>query len=160
MRCLLALLRLAYVLAVLAGALILAEKVLAHPHGPEDPLTCLDQEATMARWADTMARRDGLDPAVFRALIEVESGWDPWAVSPAGAEGLTQIVPDPWHPTMAGRTFEPCANLSYGSSYLGWLVEAYQDYHRGLCAYHDGRPAASCPYSRKVLAIAWSGPRG
>ena len=75
--------------------------------------------------ADQYARKHGLDPRLFRALITAESNWDPEAVSYAGALGLTQVMPS------TGRTecglspdelLDVEKNLDCGASYLAQML--------------------------------------
>lgn len=90
-------------------------------------------------YADAYAREVGYDPAVFRRQVTVESGWNPQAISTAGAEGIAQIIPR-WHPAMRGKTFDPFASLEYAAR----LMAAHLD-HRGgnyreaLADYNTGR---------------------
>lgn len=87
--------------------------------------------------ADRMARRYGVPPALFRALIRQESGWRPSAVSPAGARGLTQVVPR-WHPNANLST--PKGQLEYGAKHLGSLLKKYGNPEDALSVYNSGRP--------------------
>lgn len=88
--------------------------------------------------ADQAAGRYGLDPALFRAVITQESGWNPNARSGAGAIGLTQVVPR-WHPDANLTT--PQSQLDYGAKYLSSLMRQYKGSRRdALSAYNSGRP--------------------
>ena len=90
-------------------------------------------------YADAYAREAGYDPAVFRRQITVESGWNPLAVSRAGAEGLAQIIPR-WHPAMRGRTFDPFAALDYAARLkAAHLDHRGGDYREALADYNTGR---------------------
>lgn len=53
--------------------------------------------------ARAAAEKYGVPPALLEALITVESGWDPYAVSPAGAKGIAQFMPG----TAAGLGIDP-----------------------------------------------------
>ncbi len=52
------------------------------------------QTSTLAALADRWAEHFGVPRELVRAVIEAESNWDPRAVSPAGAVGLMQLMPD------------------------------------------------------------------
>jgi murein DD-endopeptidase MepM/ murein hydrolase activator NlpD len=94
-------------------------------------------EAKYGRLADQIARRHGLDPKLFRRLITAESGWNPNAVSPAGARGLTQVVPK-WHPDANLST--PAGQLDAGARYLKNGLKKYGNPRDALSQYNSGRP--------------------
>lgn len=86
---------------------------------------------------------------VALGLIEVESGFDPEAVSPAGCYGLCQLNPQ-YFPS--GLT--PAENIKAGMEYLGSLIDRYGDLGAALCAYHDGHDTGRRGYSNAVLEAA------
>lgn len=94
-------------------------------------------EAQYGPLADQAARRYGVDPRLYRALITQESGWNPNAVSGAGARGLTQVVPK-WHPKADLST--PLGQLDYGAKHLGSLLKKYGNPRDALAVYNSGRP--------------------
>lgn len=87
--------------------------------------------------ADRYARQYGVDPRLFRLLIRQESGWNPNAASPAGARGLTQVVPR-WHPNANLST--PQGQLEYGAKHLASLLKKYGNPRDALAVYNSGRP--------------------
>jgi len=93
------------------------------------------------------ARREGLAPELVLAVIEVESGGDPFAVSSAGALGLMQLLPPtgravardlglPWRGP--ATLFDPVVNVELGTAYLGRLARRFDDVDRALAAYNWG----------------------
>lgn len=70
------------------------------------------------------ATRADLEPELVLALIEVESGFDRFAVSPSGARGLTQVMPfwkkEIGHP--GDNLFQPKTNLRYGCTILKYYL--------------------------------------
>jgi len=90
------------------------------------------------------ATEAGVDPNLFAALIRKESGWDPSAVSPKGASGLTQVMPDTARDP--GFGIKPLANpgdpdeqLRFGAQYLKAMLDRYGgDVDRALAAYNWG----------------------
>ena len=94
-------------------------------------------EARYGALADRIARKHGVDPRLFRRLISAESGWNPNAVSPAGARGLTQVVPK-WHPDANLST--PAGQLDAGARYLKNGLKKYGNVKDALSQYNSGRP--------------------
>jgi hypothetical protein len=67
-----------------------------------------------------------VDPALVYAVARQESGFDPSAVSPAGAAGLMQIMPGTAHliaPGVRNALFDPSTNLDLGQRYLRALMQ-------------------------------------
>lgn len=85
------------------------------------------------------AQRHGLDPALVMAVVGVESGFQPQAVSRKGAQGLMQLMPRTAREMGVADPFDPAANLDGGSRYLSSLVERYEgDLTKALAAYNAG----------------------
>jgi hypothetical protein len=90
------------------------------------------------------AEHHGLDPALVRAVVGVESGFQPEAVSPKGAQGLMQLMPRTAREMGVADPFDPAANLDGGSRYLSSLVARYEgDLTRALAAYNAGMGAVA-----------------
>ncbi len=87
---------------------------------------------------DRIARRHRLDPALLHAVVTVESGYDPHAVSPAGAMGLMQLMPETAERFQVSDPFEPLANLDAGARYLRLLLDRFGTIQLALAAYHAG----------------------
>lgn len=97
----------------------------------------------MSRLVYRTALEHALKPRVLYRLVEQESGFRHWVVSPVGAIGLTQIK------TSTARMFEPDLepkelyneekNLALGAKYLAYLLDRYDhDYRKALAAYNVG----------------------
>jgi soluble lytic murein transglycosylase-like protein len=72
-----------------------------------------------------MAERHDLDPALLTAVAQVESAFDPLAVSPQGARGLLQLMPDTAERFGVGDPFDVAQNIDGGARYLSWLLARY-----------------------------------
>lgn len=96
---------------------------------------------------ERIAGEKGLDPNLMRALIEQESGFNPQAVSRAGARGLMQLMPGTAAAYGAGgREFEPEANLRAGMSYFAELLQKFNgNVERALTAYNAGPARGGIP---------------
>jgi hypothetical protein len=92
--------------------------------------------------AEAAARRHGLDPALVMAVVHVESGFRPDAVSPKGARGLMQLMPGTATRLGVEDSFDPEQNLDGGTRHLGDLIARYGgDVKRALAAYNAGEGA-------------------
>ena len=90
------------------------------------------------------ARRHGLDPALVLAVVSVESGFRPAAVSPKGAQGLMQLMPRTAASLGVEDAFDPEQNLDAGVRHLEALVRQYGgDLTRALAAYNAGQGAVA-----------------
>ena len=92
--------------------------------------------------AAAAARRHGLEPALVMAVVSVESGFRPEAVSPKGAQGLMQLMPKTAEALGVEDAFDPAQNLDGGARHLGELLTVYGgDLTRALAAYNAGEGA-------------------
>lgn len=90
----------------------------------------------------------GLDRALVYAVVRTESGFNPEAVSPVGARGLMQLMPDAFdwvrmrqgrQPEDQTRLFDPETNIDCGTEMLRLFLEEFDSEENALCAYHAGR---------------------
>lgn len=87
----------------------------------------------------TTAYRFDLEPALMHAVVRAESGFNPRAVSRAGARGLMQLMPATAIEVGVRDVFHPQENLEGGASYLRGLLDRYSgDVHLALAAYNAG----------------------
>lgn len=99
------------------------------------------------------AINNGIPPLLFKSLVEQESGYQKDMISPAGAVGLSQVMPSTalWLETgrekftevelnaMTERLKDPSYNLNVGSKYLASLINQFDgSLERSLAAYNAG----------------------
>jgi soluble lytic murein transglycosylase-like protein len=166
----------------------LAGMIVANPNGPElavsedalamrlpyEPSKLLMMDP--ASWAPSLpneaqpwippiqaiAAEEGLDPRLLASLVWVESRFDPAAISPKGAVGLAQVMPDTAK-ELGIRIKDPLENLAGGAHYLSVNLKRFGRLDLALSAYNGGpnrvtnpRTLSTAPevkgYVTKVLA--------
>lgn len=89
----------------------------------------------------------GIEKELLYAVIKTESSFNPNAVSNADAVGLTQITPETfeWLKTKLGEEdselslFDPETSIKYGSFFLSYLLNEFENTDTAVAAYHAGR---------------------
>ena len=86
----------------------------------------------------------GVDPDLVRAIVQVESNYNPYAVSPQGARGLMQLIPATAYRFGVRNAFDQRSNLDGGVRYLKYLLGLYGgNLPLSLAAYNAGEAAVS-----------------
>ena len=117
----------------------------------------------------TTASQYRLIPELLHAVIRTESGYDPSAVSSAGAIGLMQLMPGTAARYKVGDIWDPVENVRGGAAYLRDLLDMFdQDLRLALAGYNAGENAVikygrqippypeTQQYVRKVLQFLWA----
>jgi soluble lytic murein transglycosylase-like protein len=91
-----------------------------------------------------VALKYNLDHKLITAMIRAESDFNPFAISPKGAQGLMQLMPETAHQFKVHNVFDIQENLDAGARYLKQLLKSYQnDLSLALAAYNAGPAAVS-----------------
>jgi hypothetical protein len=86
-----------------------------------------------------LAPQYGLDPSLVLAVIQVESAFQPQAISPKDAQGLMQLIPATADRFGVQNAMDPLQNLRGGMAYLRWLLAFFQgDVQLALAGYNAG----------------------
>lgn len=88
---------------------------------------------------DQIAREVGVSPHLLHAVIEVESAYNPEAISSKGAQGLMQLIPATAARFQVQEVNDPTSNIRAGAKYLKLLLERFHnDLSLALAAYNAG----------------------
>ena len=75
----------------------------------------------------THSQENGVDPILVKAVISVESGWNPRARSSSGAQGLMQLMPQTAAHLGVSDPLDPVENIRGGVKYLGAMMREFAD---------------------------------
>ncbi len=122
-----------------------AEVVLASldttPRSGRDDILSLIRATADRHKGNRALRRVGLDAndwqVLFQALVEAESSYNPTAISPKGAYGLGQLMPDTAR-SLGVDPRDPSQNLDGAARYLLAQIATFKDIDLALAAYNAG----------------------
>jgi soluble lytic murein transglycosylase-like protein len=137
----------------------IVRKPVPHDHSPFD--TC-DVERRLQPLIVAASLKHQVDPALVKAIIMAESGYDPSAVSERGAVGLMQLMPNTADAFGVKDSFDPAHNINGGVQYLSQLINHFEgDVRLAVAAYNAGIdkivkhktfPKSTQRFVKKVLA--------
>lgn len=114
----------------------------------------------------------GVDPVLIRAVIQVESDFNPRCVSRKNARGLMQLIPETAKRYGVADVFDPEQNIRGGVKYLADLLQMFpNDVPRALAAYNAGENAVlryggippyeeTATYVKRAMTVYYGRPYG
>lgn len=125
-----------------AGGRLFVGSVEETPPDTQAPDTSTPDWSMETQPFDAIVRRvageHGLDPNLLHAILIVESAYRPDAVSPAGAQGLAQLMPGTARDLGVDDPFDPEQNVAGGGAYITGMLARYHDVRLALAAYNAG----------------------
>ena len=117
------------------------------------------------------AKKFRVDATLVRAVIQVESDFDPMCVSRKGARGLMQLMPETAKKYGVTRVHDPDQNIRAGILHLREMLEMFSDLPRALAAYNAGPNAVlkydgippykeTTEYVKRALTVYYGHPFG
>lgn len=120
----------------------------------------VDVPAQYAPLVSTAAQQLGLPEGVVAAQIQTESGWNPDATSPTGAQGLAQFEPGTWATYGTGSPNDPTAAMNAYVKYMSVLLQQFGGNVRNALAAYNAGPgnlSAGYGYADGILSMAGQG---
>ena len=110
------------------------------------------------------AKQYEISPELVDSVIQVESNYNTWAVSPKGAQGLMQLMPDTARRFGVRNSFDAKENIQGGVRYLKFLQDTFKDDSLAIAAYNAGEGAVQKyghvpPYAETIHYVANVGKR-
>jgi hypothetical protein len=98
----------------------------------------------LASTVERIATEQALPPELIHSVIQTESNYNPFAISPKGALGIMQLVPETARRFGVSNAFNAEENIQGGAKYLKYLLNLYHgDYPLALAAYNAGEGAVA-----------------
>jgi soluble lytic murein transglycosylase-like protein len=118
-----------------------AREVRAESDQQPPPVSNIANARSFDELVEQVAGRYAISPHFVHAVIQAESNYNPRAVSPKGALGLMQLMPQTARRFGVANAFNPAENLEGGVRYLRYLLDLYSNYRLSLAAYNAGEGA-------------------
>ncbi len=113
------------------------------PTGPEASASAAG-DSNVTDMIDRIADEQSVEAQLVHSVIKAESNYNPYALSPKGAQGMMQLIPATARRFGVANAFNPKQNVEGGVRYLHYLLELYNgDYPKAIAAYNAGENAVA-----------------
>ncbi|MBV9492885.1 MAG: lytic transglycosylase domain-containing protein [Acidobacteria bacterium] len=130
-----------------------------------------DRRSQWDKTIETYADKYGVDPVLVKAVIQVESDFNPGCVSNKGARGLMQLMPATAKQYGIQKVHDPEENIRAGVQHLAYMLNLFPDLPRALAAYNAGEGAVykyggippyeeTTTYVKRALTVYYGRPYG
>ena len=110
--------------------------------GPSKPSSPPQTSPQMRDLVEQTAKRYEMDPLLVHSVIQVESNYNPFALSPKGAQGLMQLIPSTARRFGVSNPWDAQQNVEGGVRYLKYLTTLFpNDLRLTIAAYNAGEAA-------------------
>ena len=121
---------------------VIVQPKFMQPSAAEVSSPVPESELTIPDLVEKTARKYDVDPLLVHSVIEVESNYNPYALSPKGAQGLMQLMPGTARRFGVRNTFDAKDNIEGGVKYLRFLTSLFpNDTRLAVAAYNAGEGA-------------------
>ncbi len=105
--------------------------------------TVVDSDSVVRTLVEEAAKSHDVSPLLVHSVIQVESNYNPYAVSPKGAQGLMQLMPATARRFGVTDSFDARQNIEGGVRYLKFLRDTFKDDKLAIAAYNAGEGAVT-----------------
>ena len=121
----------------------LVRRIVVSPKPGAEPAAKAAPDPVIIATIEETAKHLDVSPELVHSVVQVESNYNPYAVSPKGAQGLMQLMPATASRFGVTNSFDAKQNIEGGVRYLKFLQETFGDDRLALAAYNAGENAVS-----------------
>jgi hypothetical protein len=144
---------------VVASKPVPSRVVSSQPVDIETPAPVAAPDSAVRTLVEEAAKTFDVSPALVDSVIQVESNYNPNAISPKGAQGLMQLMPATARRFGVKNSFDAKQNIEGGVRYLKFLQQTFKDDRLAIAAYNAGEGAVAKygnvpPYAETMNYVA------
>ncbi len=118
-------------------------KVVAEQPADDETVVTPAVDSGVSTMVEEAAKNMDVNPLLVHSVIQVESNYNPYAVSPKGARGLMQLMPATARRFGVKNSFDAKQNIEGGVKYLKFLQDTFKDDRLAIAAYNAGEGAVT-----------------